>query len=310
MRWCPPARATWPGACSPTRATPKACAACWARPSTCRCRCTSSSANGCRCRARPGCGWGAPRRPRAWAPPRCWARACAAGSTASACSWGRWTAPPSAPSCQAAGRWANWRRWCAPTSATSRPGTCSWCCAQATCRPRASDRPAALASTPGWADAAGTWTTPATCSCGRPRAHDTEETQAMAEITRNALFGKLNPTTDRAIESATVFCKLRGNPYVELVHWLHQLLQLEDSDLHRIVRHFALDPSKLARDVTAALDRLPRGATAISDLSSGIEEAVERAWVFATLMFGEAQVRSGYLVVGALRTPQLRNALQ
>ena len=132
----------------------------------------------------------------------------------------------------------------------------------------------------------------------------------MAEITRNALFGKLNPTTYRAIESATVFCKLRGNPYVELVHWLHQLLQLEDSDLHRIVRHFALDPSKLARDVTAALDRLPRGATAISDLSSGIEEAVERAWVFATLMFGEAQVRSGYLVVGALRPPQLRNALQ
>src|SRR5690606_4652326 len=166
--------------------------------------------------------------------------------------------------------------------------------------------------TPGSGAAAGTWTMPATLSCGPPRAYanDTEETQAMAEITRNALFGKLNPTTYRAIESATVFCKLRGNPYVELVHWLHQLLQLEDSDLHRIVRHFALDPSKLARDVTAALDRLPRGATAISDLSSGIEEAVERAWVFATLMFGEAQVRSGYLVVGALRTPQLRNALQ
>ncbi|MCD9027860.1 type VI secretion system ATPase TssH [Luteimonas sp. BDR2-5] len=132
----------------------------------------------------------------------------------------------------------------------------------------------------------------------------------MAEISRNALFGKLNPTTYRAIESATVFCKLRGNPYVELVHWVHQLLQLDDSDLHRIVRHFGVEPSKLARDVTAALDRLPRGATAISDLSSTVEDAVERAWVFATLMFGEAQVRSGYLVVGALRTPQLRNALQ
>ncbi|WP_024888767.1 type VI secretion system ATPase TssH [Luteimonas huabeiensis] len=131
----------------------------------------------------------------------------------------------------------------------------------------------------------------------------------MADIGRNALFGKLNPTTYRAIESATVFCKLRGNPYVELVHWLHQLLQLEDSDLHRIVRHFGLEPSRLAGDVTAALDRLPRGATAISDLSSTVEDAVERAWVYATLMFGEAQVRSGYLVVGALRTPQLRNLL-
>ncbi|MCD9033584.1 type VI secretion system ATPase TssH [Luteimonas sp. Y-2-2-4F] len=131
----------------------------------------------------------------------------------------------------------------------------------------------------------------------------------MADISRSALFGKLNPTAYRAIESATVFCKLRGNPYVELVHWLHQLLQLEDSDLRRIVRHFALDPSRLAADTTAALDRLPRGATAISDLSGAVEEAVERGWVYATLLFGEAQVRSGHLVVGALRTPALRNAL-
>src|SRR5690554_1587181 len=131
----------------------------------------------------------------------------------------------------------------------------------------------------------------------------------MAEISRNALFGKLNPVAYRAIEGATVFCKLRGNPYVELVHWIHQILQLQDSDLHRIVRHFELNPSKLASDVTDALDRLPRGATAISDLSSTVEEAVERGWVFATLMFGEAQVRTGYLVVGALRTPNLRNAL-
>jgi type VI secretion system protein VasG len=58
----------------------------------------------------------------------------------------------------------------------------------------------------------------------------------MAEISRVALFGRLNPLAYKAIESATVFCKLRGNPYVELVHWVHQILQVEDSDLHRIVR--------------------------------------------------------------------------
>ena len=110
----------------------------------------------------------------------------------------------------------------------------------------------------------------------------------MTEISRAALFGKLNPLAYKAIEGATVFCKLRGNPYVELVHWLHQILQLQDSDLHRIVRHFELDPARLAADVTAALDRLPRGATAISDLSSHVEEAVERGWVYATLMFGES----------------------
>jgi len=131
----------------------------------------------------------------------------------------------------------------------------------------------------------------------------------MAEISRSALFGKLNKLAYRGIESATVFCKLRGNPYVELVHWIHQILQLQDSDLHRIVKQFNLNPSNLARDVTDALDRLPRGSTTISDLSSDVEEAVERGWVFATLMFGEAQVRTGYLIVGVLRMRHLRNTL-
>jgi len=131
----------------------------------------------------------------------------------------------------------------------------------------------------------------------------------MAEISRVALFGKLNSLCYRAIESSTVFCKLRGNPYVEMVHWLHQILQLQDSDLHRIIRHYELDAAVLARDVTAALDRLPRGATSVTDLSSQLEETVERAWVFGTLMFGESQVRSGHLVFGMLKTANLRNAL-
>jgi len=131
----------------------------------------------------------------------------------------------------------------------------------------------------------------------------------MSEISRSALFGKLNRHAYKAIESATVFCKLRGNPYVELVHWLQQLLQVPDSDLHRIVKHFELDPSRLAKDITDALDRLPRGATSISDLSDHVSNAVERGWVYSTLMFADRQVRTGHLIVGMVKTPSLRNAL-
>ncbi|OAH97879.1 type VI secretion system ATPase TssH [Methylomonas methanica] len=131
----------------------------------------------------------------------------------------------------------------------------------------------------------------------------------MAEISRVKLFGKLNRVCYKAVEGATVFCKLRGNPYVELVHWLSQLLQLQDSDLHRLVKHYGLDASVIAKDVTTALDRLPRGSTAISDFSPHIEDSVERGWVFGTLMFGEAQVRSGHLLVGMLKTKSLRNEL-
>ncbi|MBW1249325.1 type VI secretion system ATPase TssH [Pseudomonas tolaasii] len=131
----------------------------------------------------------------------------------------------------------------------------------------------------------------------------------MADISRVALFGKLNSLCYRAIESSTVFCKMRGNPYVELVHWLQQILQLTDSDLLRLIRHYGIDPAVLARDLTAALDRLPRGSTSVTDLSSQVEEAVERAWVYATLMLGESQVRSGHLLLALLKTPSLRNGL-
>lgn len=131
----------------------------------------------------------------------------------------------------------------------------------------------------------------------------------MSEISRSKLFGKLNTVGFKAIESATTFCKLRGNPYVELVHWLHQLLQLQDSDLHRILNHFELEPSRLARDFTESLDKLPRGATSISDLSSHVDEAVKQAWLYATLMYNHQQVRTGLIIIGCLKTPSLRNVL-
>jgi type VI secretion system protein VasG len=131
----------------------------------------------------------------------------------------------------------------------------------------------------------------------------------MSEISRTALFGKLNSLAYKAIEGATVFCKMRGNPYVELEHWFAQLLQAQDSDLHRVIQHYGLDVSVIAKDMTAALDRLPRGATAISDFSPHIENAIERAWTYATLQFGEAQVRTGYIVVAMLKTQSLRNPL-
>ncbi len=131
----------------------------------------------------------------------------------------------------------------------------------------------------------------------------------MGEIARSALFGKLNPFTYKAIEGATVFCKLRGNPYVELEHWFHQMLQTNDSDITRIIKHYSLDPAKLARDVISALDGLPRGASSISDLSAQLENAVERGWVYASLMYGESAIRSGHLVLGMLKTRELRPAL-
>jgi len=129
----------------------------------------------------------------------------------------------------------------------------------------------------------------------------------MADIKRTALFGRLDPLAYKAMESATVLCKMRGNPYVELVHWLQQVLQLPDSDFHRIIKYGGLDPSRLAADLTASLDKLPRGATAISDFSPHLEQAVERGWLYASLLYSEPRVRTGHMILGMLKTPGLRN---
>lgn len=129
----------------------------------------------------------------------------------------------------------------------------------------------------------------------------------MAEIKRSTLFGKLNSLAYKSVEGATVFCKMRGNPYVESVHWIHQILQNQDSDLHRIARHFGLDGSRLAADLIAALDKLPRGATSISDFSPHLERATEQAWLYASLMYGESKVRTGHVVLAFVETAELRH---
>ena len=131
----------------------------------------------------------------------------------------------------------------------------------------------------------------------------------MSEISRVALFGKLNSLGYKAVEGATVFCKMRGNPYVEVVHWMHQILNSQDSDLHRIIQHYDLDPGKIATEMTAALDGLPRGASSISDLSEHLEDAMERAWVWGSLLYSSSQVRTGHILLGMLKTPALRNIL-
>src|SRR5258705_8263518 len=131
----------------------------------------------------------------------------------------------------------------------------------------------------------------------------------MAEISRATLFGKLNPIMFKAAEGAVTFCKLRGNPHVELVHWLFQIINLPDSDMHRILRHLEIDSANLVGVFQSMLERRPRGASTMEAFAEHLPDGVKEGWMYATLLFGEAQVRSGYLLVGLLKTTRLRDVL-
>src|ERR1017187_4419261 len=131
----------------------------------------------------------------------------------------------------------------------------------------------------------------------------------MAEIKKTALFGKLAPDTYKALEAAVVACKLRGNPYVELAHWIDQWLRQPQMDVALIARAFELKPERLAMDSTAALDRYPRGASSISSFASHITDALEQGFLWSAIYFDAPRIRSGHLLLGILKKEALREIL-
>lgn len=131
----------------------------------------------------------------------------------------------------------------------------------------------------------------------------------MSDISRSVLFGKLNSTLYKALENAYTFCRLRENTYVELVHWLHNLLQTEKTDVFCLISRFGLDEAKVRSDILAAVEKLPTGATAVSDFSEHIQEVVEQAWTYSSLKFGADKIRSGYIFYTLLKIPSLKNIL-
>ena len=131
----------------------------------------------------------------------------------------------------------------------------------------------------------------------------------MPDFKRTTLFGKLNSLAFKAADSAMTFCKMRGNPSFELVHWLHAMIQQPQGDMAILLKHYNLDTSKLAADFTTALDKLPRGASGISDFSIHFDEAIKQAWTYATLLYGESQVRTGHVLLAMLKTATLQSIL-
>ena len=131
----------------------------------------------------------------------------------------------------------------------------------------------------------------------------------MVSIDRKALFGKLNKLCYESIEGAFKFCTMRGNSHIEISHWLHQIFQQQDSDLHKLIRHFGIDETRLSKDLLEALDKLPSGTSSSPNISSHIEDAVERAWVYGSLLFNDTKVRSAYLILGMLETKSLHDGL-
>ncbi|TRC87737.1 type VI secretion system ATPase TssH [Mesorhizobium sp. WSM4310] len=132
-----------------------------------------------------------------------------------------------------------------------------------------------------------------------------EQRRSSQSFKRKELVAKLNPTGVRAFKAAADTAKMRGNPYVELVHFVQQLVLSERSDVQMIVADAGLDVSRLTADMTRAIDKLPYGATSVEEFSDHIFHAIQEGWSLATLEFGVEEVRSAHILLACLRTPAL-----
>ena len=129
------------------------------------------------------------------------------------------------------------------------------------------------------------------------------------EKLKRSLIGKLNRTCSRALEQAIGLCNTRSHSYVELDHWLLTLLEADAGDLAFVLRQYAIDAGKVKRELETALNRLRTGARDTPGLATEILDAVQVAWVFASLEQGAHKVRSAYLLYAVLSDPKLRGGV-
>ncbi|MGQ3214235.1 MAG: type VI secretion system ATPase TssH [Shinella sp.] len=115
-----------------------------------------------------------------------------------------------------------------------------------------------------------------------------------------SLVGRLNAHCRSSLEGAVGLTLSRTHYNVEVEHWLTKLIEAPDNDVAAILRHFEIDQSRLAADLTKVLDRLKTGNSRSPALTPNVVKWIREAWIYGSLQFGDTSIRSGYLLVSLL----------
>ena len=127
----------------------------------------------------------------------------------------------------------------------------------------------------------------------------------MSDISLETVTGKLNRVGYDAFMQALRHAKGAGNRNVELAHWMQHILGNDRSDISLTVDHYKLDRAKLLKDIETAVNGFRKNETEMPGISNQITDLLDRGWYYATLFFGETQIRTGHLLVGALEVARI-----
>lgn len=131
----------------------------------------------------------------------------------------------------------------------------------------------------------------------------------MTDISLETVAGKLNRVGYDAFIQAMRLAKSAGNRHVELAHWLLPLLQTEGADLAVTADFFKLDRIKLLTGAQNVVAGFRRNESEMPGVSNTMVDMLDRSWHYATLYFGEVQIRSGHTLLAMLKSNELRRAL-
>ncbi len=131
----------------------------------------------------------------------------------------------------------------------------------------------------------------------------------MADVSLETVTGKLNQVGYDTFMQALRHAKGAGNRNLELEHWLLKMLQMPGSDVALTVDHFKLDLAKLLTDLNAVVSGFAGNKTEMPGISENIIDALDRGWHYATLLFGETQIRTGHILSAVLKEPKLSRTM-
>ncbi|MCF6445707.1 type VI secretion system ATPase TssH [Nereida sp. MMG025] len=130
-----------------------------------------------------------------------------------------------------------------------------------------------------------------------------------AEIQVEKYAGKLNRTGYDAFIQAMSLSRGEGHRHVDVLHWLYHIVSNQHSDISVMLAAMNLDRTTVLRDLTAALGKLDKNVTETPAISDSMAQMLKNGWVYATLLFGEVQVRSGHALVALLSSSEQKRVL-
>lgn len=121
---------------------------------------------------------------------------------------------------------------------------------------------------------------------------------------RERLFNQLGAFAYKTFVEATRLCRSYRHEYVELEHWLKVLVDQQKGDVPALLAHYGLNQAVISARLDNIIQHMPNSHTAVQDLSSRLESAVESGLLMSQVIGAQRSIRTAHILLGLLQDAQ------